>query len=334
MRRLTPAAILLSTCLAALSACGPAGAQNETVAQDFTVTLLGTGGGPFPGIERFGSSTLVEVGDQRLVFDAGRGATIRLTQLGIPLSSVTAVFLTHLHSDHVNGLSDLWLTGWLGPPPFAPPRSIPFEVYGPSGTEDMMAHLEEAFAADVRARSADGDPTRTAAAVKAYDVAQGVIYEHDGVRVSAFDVDHTITPSLGYRIDYEGHSVVLSGDTRFSKNLVEHADRADVLIHEVIAVPSEARAQIVGGLTQSERGQNALNAHTSPEDAGRVFSETGTHLAVYNHIIIAYADRQHGASELIRRTRTTYTGELEVGSDLMSIEVSDAPRVLRRGLAR
>lgn len=334
MGKLTTAAILLSTGLSALTVCGSAGAQNETDPRGFTVTLLGTGGGPFPGIERFGPSTLVEAGDLRLVFDCGRGATIRLTQLGIPLSGVTAVFLTHLHSDHVNGLSDLWLTGWLGPPPFAPPRSAPFEVYGPSGTENMMAHLGEAFAADVNARSADGDPTRAGAAVNAHDVAQGVIYEHDGVRVTAFAVDHTITPSLGYRIDYQGHSVILSGDTRFSTNLIDYADHADVLIHEVMVVPREAQAQIVEGLTQSVRGRNAMNAHTSPEDAGRVFRETGTHLAVYNHLIIAYADPQQGMSELIRRTRTTYTGELEVGTDLMSIEVTDTPRVLRRGLAR
>ena len=153
-----------------------------------------------------------------------------------------------------------------------------------------------------------------------------MVYERDGVRVTAFDVDH-IKPSLGYRVDYRGHSVVLSGDTRFNKNLIHYADGTDVLIHKVMAVPPES-------LAQSEARRNAMNHHTSPEDAGRVFAATGTRLAVYNHVIVAYADAQQGMSELIRRTRTTYDGALEVGSDLTKIEVSAAPRILARGPSR
>jgi ribonuclease Z len=105
----------------------------------FTVALLGTGT-PSPRLDRFGPSILIEADSHRLLFDCGRAATIRLAQLGIPLSTVQEVFLTHLHSDHINGLSDLWLSGWL---PLLlgtvnNSRSAPFKVKGPTGTKDMM----------------------------------------------------------------------------------------------------------------------------------------------------------------------------------------------------
>src|SRR5437773_1357243 len=117
-------------------------ARAEGATSDIKVTLLGTGG-PSPRIERFGSSTLVEAGGERLLFDCGRGASIRLWQLHLPLSAVTAVFLTHLHSDHVVGIPDLWLTGWLSPP-FGH-RTTPFRIWGPVGTKEMMANLARAY---------------------------------------------------------------------------------------------------------------------------------------------------------------------------------------------
>jgi ribonuclease Z len=307
--------IFLSVVSASLIS-GPVFAQDQAESQGFTVTLLGTGT-PFASIERFGPSTLIEVGGQRLVFDSGRGITIRLTQLGIRLPDVTAVFLTHLHSDHVNGLSDLWLTGWIGP--IGGQRTAPFEVYGPVGTEEMATHLMEAYAADVRIRSNGRPPP--GAAIDAHDITQGLVYEREGVRVTAFDVEH-VEPSLGYRVDYQGHSVVLSGDTRFSRNLIDYAEGTDVLIHEVIILPEE--------LAESGEIREVINKHTGPEDAGRVFSETKTRLAVYNHIVGYEDDPQTGEGELVRRTRETYAGPLEIGSDLMSITVGDVPRVSRR----
>ena len=316
--------IWLTFALSTLSLADAGWAQEMTETQDFTVTLLGTGT-PIPNIERFGPSTLVEVGNQKLLFDSGRGATIRLAQLGIPVADVTAVFLTHFHSDHVNGLADMWLTGWIYPPDHR--RTKPFEVYGPIGTLDMMTQLEVAHAADIRMRIADEKLPPSGIAINSHDVTEGVIYDHEGVRVTVFDVDHgeLIKPSLGYRIDYHGYSVVLSGDTRLSTNLIKYAKDTDVLIHEVMTVPPDM-------LAQSEMVRRIMDHHSSPEDAGRVFSESGARLAVYNHIIFfGYKDTQTGLSELIRKTRTTYTGKLEVGSDLMSIEVSDMPRILRPG---
>jgi ribonuclease Z len=312
----TPCAWLIGIALAA-SATRALSAQTVAGPQDFRVTLLGTGS-PNLSVDRFGPSTLVVAGNQRLLFDVGRGATIRLAQADVPLRDISAVFLTHLHSDHVNGLSDLWLTGWL-PAPYGQ-RMTAFRVYGPTGTRDMMSHLEQAHQADIRIRMADEQLSPTGIAIDATDVTEGIAYERNGVRVTVFDVDHgaLIKPALGYRVDFRGRSVVLSGDTRFSTNLVKHARGADVVIHEVMAAADD--------LLATEAGRRIMAHHTSPEEAGRVFAETKPRLAVYSHVIA----RGVSVDDLIRRTRTAYAGALEVGSDLMTIEVNDVPRVTRR----
>ena len=124
-----------------VAAASPAAAQGPAI----RVTLLGTGCPP-PVMNRFGPSTLVEAGEQKLLFDAGRGALQRLTQLKVRWQDVQGVFLTHLHSDHVVGFPDLWLTGWS----VAPGRTVPLQVWGPRGTTNMMSHLEQAYEYDIR----------------------------------------------------------------------------------------------------------------------------------------------------------------------------------------
>jgi ribonuclease Z len=299
-------------------------AQRASENNSFIVTLLGTGT-PVPSVERFGPSILIQAGNQRLLFDVGRGATIRLNQLGIPLRDITAVFVTHLHSDHVNGLPDLWLTGWL--PPSWGGRTAPFHIFGPTGTQEMMSFLEKAYQADIRIRTADEHLPASGIAVDAMDVTEGVAYNRDGVRVIAFDVDHgdAIKPALGYRVEYNRRSVVLSGDTRFSTNLVKYAKGADVVVHEVMAATSES-------LARSEAVRRIMAHHTSPEDAGRAFAEIKPRLAVYSHIILNVDPTTPPPSitDLIRETRKTYSGALEVGSDLMAIDVASARVISRR----
>jgi len=292
--------------------------QESNNSQNFTVTLLGTGT-PTLSSERFGASTLIEAGNQKLVFDAGRGASIRLSQHGLLPVEIDAFFLTHLHSDHVNGLSDIWLTGWL----FG--RTEPMEIYGPTGTKNMMESLREAHQADIDIRVADEKFPLSGIAVNAHEVTESIIYEEDGVRVTVFNVDHGefIKPSFGYRVDFQGNSVVISGDTRLSSNLIQFAQDADVLIHEVMSIPPQL-------YSESELWRNIMDHHTSPEDAGVVFTESGIKLAIYSHIIVqGYVDEQTGINDVIRRTQTAYNGIFELGNDLMSIEVSDTPKVVR-----
>jgi|SRR5579863_1404514 ribonuclease Z len=283
--------------------------------QALKVTLLGTGN-PRPSIERFGPSILVEAGKEALLFDCGRGATIRLSQAGVPFSSVAALFLTHLHSDHVVGLPDLWLTGWIMG------REVPLQVWGPAGTVEMLKNLEDAYAFDVHVRR-DVDERLPARGVMltGKDISEGVVYENNGVRVTAFYVDHgLVKPALGYRVDYQGHSVVLSGDTRPSENLVKFAQGTDVLVHEVF--DPEAYHEVSNSMTPEQRKRVAEH-HTTPEEAGRIFTKVAPKLAVYSHIV------PPDVPDVVPHTRKTYSGPLEVGEDLMTIEIGEQVRVLR-----
>ena len=291
--------------------------QRVSHAQEtFRVTLLGTGT-PRPDPQRFGPATLVEVGNQKLLFDAGRGVPIRLSQLRMPLARVDVLFLTHYHSDHVSGIPDLWLTAWL---PGGGGRKQPWRVIGPTGAKELMAHLERAYAADVRIRIADQQLPPEGAAVRTEEfAADGVVYERDGVRVTAFEVDHgeAIKPAYGYRVDHQGKSVLLSGDTRFSENVIRHGTGVDLLVHAVAGAKPE--------LLENPVVRRILDHHTLPPDAATVFNRTQPKLAVYTHIVLQRTATvpPPTVEEIVAETRKTYAGPLQVGEDLMSFDITE-----------
>lgn len=287
-------------------------------AEEIKVHLLGTGS-PVPSIERFSMSTLVEAGGQRLLFDIGRGVTIRLWQLQIPMGSIDAHFITHMHSDHIVGLPDLWLTGWLQSP-YAR-RSKPMAVYGPQGTQAMMRNLRAAFAEDIRIRTEDEHFPEAGIAADAHDIGPGVVYEKDGVVVRAFDVNHGehIKPSYGYKITYRGRAVVLSGDTKYDPNVEREAAGVDLLVHEVALITPRL-------LASAPSYKEVQDHHTSPEEAGRLFAGAKPRMAVYSHLVLP-ADPKAGipaptADDVVAATRKTYAGPLVVGSDLTTFTVT------------
>jgi ribonuclease Z len=274
------------------------------------VTLLGTASGPPVRTNRYQMATLVEAGGERLLFDCGRGTLLRLAQAGVPLDTVTKLFITHLHSDHIVDIPDLYLSPWAA----RRQRKVPLEVWGPSGTAAMMANLKKAFAFDIHIRR-DVDELFSPQGIEfvAHDILQGAVYEKNGAKVTAFLVDHgPVKPAFGYRIDYAGHSVVISGDTRPSENLVRFSKGVDVLIHEVLD-PDDLRSH--AGDWNKEQMEKIIAHHTLPEQAGEIFTRVKPRLAVYSH----YPD----SAKLVSATRKTYSGPLEVGQDLMTITVGN-----------
>jgi len=290
-------------------------AQRSTSSEVFRVTLLGTGA-PDPSASRFSASTLIEAGDQKILIDAGRGSTIRLSQLHIPLGKIDVLFLTHYHSDHTVGIPDLWLTGWL-PPSFGQ-RKSPFYVIGPTGAADLMANLERAYAADIKIRMDDQKLTRDGVDVKVEEFTKGgTVYEKNGLRVTAFEVNHgdAVKPAFGYRIDYGGHAVVISGDTRLNENVVKYGTEADLLVHEVFAVKPE--------LMKNPAIQAIAAHHATPQEAGTVFTRAHPKLVVYTHLSLIGTPTTPSVTtdEIVSQTRETYDGPLVVGEDLMCFEI-------------
>jgi ribonuclease Z len=277
----------------------------------FRVTLLGTGS-PVPAMDRFGPGVLIQAGNQTLLIDAGRGFSQRLFQAGVRLGALDAVLLTHLHSDHVTGLPDLWLTGWLAVP-YAQ-RRAPLALYGPAGTRELAAGLERAYDWDIKTRIADQNLPKEAAPFAATEFTEGVVFERGGVRVSAIEVDHgaLIKPAFGFRIEFDGRAVVVSGDTKFSENLIKHAAGVDLLIHQVATASAAALASPVI--------QVILAHHTKPDEAGRLFARVKPKLAVFYHFVLL-GNPPATERDVLEGARQHYAGPLEIGADLMRFDI-------------
>jgi len=292
---------------------------------ELKVVLLGTMGGPSFSGERLGISTLVIAGDQMLLFDAGRSLTTGLARLNINPAGVTRVFLTHLHSDHIVSLPELLLFPWA-----SQGRTAPLQVWGPTGTRAMMERLQEAFAFDIHVRrDVDERFSPEGVRVLATDIREGVVYESNGVKVTAFLVDHApIEPAFGFRVEYRGRSVALSGDTKPSDNLVKAAQGVDLLVHEVGGWKQDpnltgAPDDRFPGSTQTRRQvQTIRNHHTDGAEAGSIFERVKPRLAVFSHYNVDPA-------ATLRLVRQTYAGPVEFGEDLMAIDIGNTIAVRR-----
>jgi ribonuclease Z len=289
----------------------------------FRVTLLGTGV-PIPSPDRFGPCTLVEAGSQKFLIDAGRGATIRLYQLKLPIGRIDVQLLTHYHSDHTSGVPDVWLTGWLES--YFGTRKTPYRVIGPTGARALIDNLERAYALDIKIRVADEHLPLSGIATDVTEFDHdGTVYEKDGVQVIAFEVDHgdLIKPCYGYRFEYDGRSAVFSSDTRYNQNVIKYGAGADLLVHEVaIAAPELMKQAYV---------RRIIGHHTVPREAGRIFAQTKPRLAAFTHIVQLGSGQIAAPTidDIIAETRQTYDGPLVVGEDLMAFDIGETVSVQR-----
>ena len=271
------------------------------------VTLLGTGS-PRPSVDRFGPAVLVEVGGKTLLFDAGRGVVQRLQEMEVRISDIQQIFLTDLHSDHISALDDIWLTGWI----YQRPQVL--NVYGPRGTVSYIDHLKQAYSYDVQLRNQYSGLDLKSGLLAPQDIKPGVIYSEDGVKVTAFLVNHKpVDPAYGYRIDFGERSVVISGDTSFSQSLIDHSKDVDLLVHEIMAVKAEI-------LEKNPRLQKIERYHTDPEQLAKVLNEVKPKVAVMTHVILVGVSEQQVKNQIEKQ----YDGRLYMGEDLMGIEVGSS----------
>ncbi|HEY4316586.1 MAG TPA: MBL fold metallo-hydrolase [Herbaspirillum sp.] len=279
------------------------------------VVLLGSGG-PEMTLRRAGYATLIEAGGQRLLFDAGRGVLQRLYESRVDPASIRNIFFTHLHSDHIEGLPGVWITPWylLG-------RTRPLHIWGPAGTWKMVAGMESMYGHDIEKRV---NRWNTWESLKPLvrEIAEGDIYDEEGLRVSAFAVSHGDgNPAFGYRISYRGKNVLLSGDTTYSENVVKYGRDADLIVHNVIAMGPAYSA------IPEARAIQAMLA--TPEQAALVFKKIRPKMAVYSHIVKKGLPGAAGDRIIMTRTRDAgYLGPLAMGCDRMAIEIGDTVRVI------
>lgn len=280
----------------------------HSVQADFVeVTLLGTGT-PRPSIERFGSATLVNAGGQYFLFDVGRGATIRLQQIGITPNQIDKVFLTHLHSDHISGLDDLWITGWVWQ------RQHLLNVSGPKGTHQLVKGLRDAYAADISYRVSNVNLKDSQAKIESVELNEGVVYKQRGVTIHAFLVEHApVKPAFGYRIEFGDRAVVISGDTTYSENLIKHTQDADLLVHEITdAAPSLIK--------RNKRLASIVKYHTNPEQMAAVLNKTHPRATILNHVLLFGVTEEQVISDI----KSQYSGDVVMGHDLMRIGVGNS----------
>lgn len=256
--------------------------------------LLCGAGGPLPDPIRSGPCAAVIGGRTLVVVDAGSGGARNLQRMGFGPGLAEALFVTHFHSDHIDGLGELALLRWTGAA-----RKAPLPVYGPAGVEEVVAGFTRAYQQDVAYRVAHHGPETVppaGAGMTAHPFAPPapgeapLVWEANGLRVSAFAVDHTpVRPAVGYRFEYGGRSLAISGDTKKSANLAAQARGVDLLVHEALAPQLVARmnaaAKAAGRANLAKITADIPDYHTTPVQAAELATEVGAKHLLLHHVV-------------------------------------------------
>lgn len=258
---------------------------------ELSALLVGTGS-PLPDRARGGPCTLIAAGDHLYLVDAGLDAARNLALMRVPFDKIDAILITHFHSDHIGELGELRLQTWVAG------RKVPLPVYGPPGVERVVEGFNEAYSLDAGYRiahhGADFLPPSAedmiAKPVAITNDATATVLEKDGLTITAIRVHHDpAKPAYGYRFDYRGRSITVSGDTAPDEDLARAAKGSDVLVHEAL---SPEMVAILGAALRANghlRGAKIMHDipgyHTSPVDAARIANEAHAKLLVYTHLL-------------------------------------------------
>lgn len=273
------------------------------------VTLLGTGS-PIPDARRAGPSTLVRAGGQTFLIDCGRGVQQRLTAAGAGANGLTALLLTHLHSDHIADLGDLIITRWVTT--FTPDQ-VPLQIIGPPGTAEVVDATLKAFGFDIGYRIAHHDDLTAPPAVEVHQYTEGVVWNRDGVTIRVAPTDHRpVAPTIGFRVEHADASVVLAGDTVPCESLDELAIGAGALVHTVI------RKDLVDAMPM-QRIRDICDYHSSVEEAAATASKAGVGILVLTHYVPAIEPGQEEDWRAL--AATAFDRQIELGDDLHRVEV-------------
>jgi len=287
------------------------------------VVLCGTGS-PIADRDRASACTAVLAGGHFVMVDAGPGSWREIALRRLPRAQLDAILVTHFHSDHIGELGEATMQSWVAG------RTKPLTIYGPPGIGQVVDGFRQAYAFDTQYRvthhgvdampPAAGVPVARVVTLPAPDAA-AVVFEADGLRVTAFAVDHApIAPAYGYRFEYRGRSVVVSGDTKKNPNVVAHTTGADVLVHEALAThiiaPVTAYANAHGLTRWAKLTADVGNYHTTPVEAAEVAKAAGVRMLVLSHIVPPLPNVL-ARRMFLRGVADTWNGRVELGRDGM-----------------
>jgi ribonuclease Z len=271
------------------------------------IVLLGTGS-PIPDPRRAGPATLVRAGGRSFLVDAGRGVLLRAAAAGAPPAGLTAVLVTHLHSDHLTDLNDVITTRWVTS--FAP---APLPIHGPPGTAHVVEALLTSLGPDIGYRLAHHDDLTWTPDPEVHEVLDGVVLDDGEVRIVAAPTDHRpVEPSIGFRIEHGGRAVVVAGDTVPCEGLDRLCHGADALVHTVI------RADLVSAIGLP-RLDDILDYHSSVEQAAQTAQRAGVGTLVLTHYVPALVP---GSEDEWRGLAAAhFSGRIELGDDLHTVAI-------------
>lgn len=273
------------------------------------VTLLGTGS-PIPDARRAGPSTLVRAGDQTFLVDCGRGVLMRTAALGVGANAISALLLTHLHSDHIADLGDVLISRWVSN--FAP-NQPPLPIIGPPGTAEVVENTLKAFGPDIGYRIAHHADLTAPPPVEVEEVTDGVVWGRDGVAITVAPTDHRpVAPTIGFRIEHNGASVVLAGDTVPCPTLDALAAGAGALVHTVI------RKDLVDAMPM-QRIRDICDYHSTVEQAADTAARAGVGILILTHYVPPIAPGQEDDWRAL--AAIVFDRQIEIGEDLHRVEV-------------
>jgi ribonuclease Z len=305
------------------------------------VVLCGTGS-PIPSADRASACTAILAGGHFVLVDVGQGSSANLGLWRMPIGRLDSIFLTHFHSDHIAELGEIGMQSWaLG-------RAKQLPVYGPPGVARVVAAFEEAYALDTGYRiahhGADFIPPaarplvpNTISSPVSSPEDEVLIFDAGDLRVTAFPVNHDpVSPSYGYRFGYRGRSVVVSGDTVKSPNLVPHAKGADVLVHEALAahiIGAAAKAAVLRGFERRGRIlSDIVSYHTTPVEAAEVAAESEVGLLVLTHLVPP-PDNAMAKRLFLSGVDEAWDGEVVLGEDGLHLTLPlGSSKILRERL--
>ncbi len=283
---------------------------NTSQASDIiNITFLGTGT-PRPNIDKLGPSILLKYQNDEILFDVGRGTTLRLEQLNNNYTKIDNIFISHMHFDHIVGLADFWLTSSLWQ------KKTNTNIYGPKGIKKFCSQIKKLYEKDLEYRYENNSYNQLNCLYH-----QDVKKYNNLLSITPFKNDHGhVDNSYGFKINFGNKKIIYSGDTTYSKNVINNSKNADILIHEVISVSKKI-------YDNNKKLRKVVNSHTNVSQLIQILNICKPKLTILNHALLFGVNEQ----SVLARIAKEYNGKVIFAKDFMSVDLGEEINIFNTG---